>query len=862
MTTPASTTPISVDYTGRDYYALREALIERIKGRVPSWQGNDENDFGVALAEAFAYMGDLINYYIDRIANESYIQTATQRQSIINLAEMLGYKASGYSAATVDVTFTSNLGYKGDVGASALTDGIAELEIPRPPNFPPFVTGDVVVVTGMARSEYNGVFTVSIPSVLTDDPFTMSYVPANYSVSNFTIPGVSITGISGSGTYITITTNVPHTLTAAQQINITGVTPSAYNLTNATVYDVPSVTTFRIASTLTNTYTSGGAITAKGISHSGTYITINTTVEHFIKAGQKVNITGVNPTAYNLTNATVYDVPTTKSFRIESTLTNTYTSGGTVKYSNIDAVDTITKFAIRETGSIVVPSGTQLAADVIIDSVVQQIIFSTVEDAVLEHVTPNGQAGTVETVAVHGVNVSTLEANAANGDNVAGELLGESDGSPNQEFSLKNTEVDATYIKVYVEREEGIFEEWSVVTHIEDSAPGDTTYAIYIDGDENIYIRFGDGVAGAIPPRNARVKATYNFGAGSIGNIPSYSMPSIYDVPGALQRDIIMSKVSVLNAVAATGGTQAESDESIRYNAPKSLRALNRAVTLEDFSNLTLQVFKVGKSNATATSPSSVVVYVAPQRDPASLDLTPGILPNGTLTPEIANLKSSVATFLADKIQIGTTVTVLEPTYVPISVTVRYSVLPQYSSTSVEATIKKTLVSEYAYANTSFAQVITPQDIENIVRSIPGVQNAVVSLLYRTPGGGLNSLVGNPDEMFYLADSNIELSAASSVSTLSGLVVSYNGTEVTLSPSFNSNVINYSGAISGNYSLSVTPTGSSDTTITVNNTATASGSSWTTVLDSEDGPVYRVIITVTAQDNVTTTNYVVALVKS
>ena len=69
----ANEIPVSVDYTSRDYYAIREELIERVKTRIPEWSGNDSSDFGVALIEAFAYMGDIANYYIDRIANEAFI---------------------------------------------------------------------------------------------------------------------------------------------------------------------------------------------------------------------------------------------------------------------------------------------------------------------------------------------------------------------------------------------------------------------------------------------------------------------------------------------------------------------------------------------------------------------------------------------------------------------------------------------------------------------------------------------------------------------------------------------------------------------------------------------------------------------
>ena len=106
--TPVSDIPISVDYTGRDYYSLRETLIQRIQDRIPEWTASDPADFGVALVEAFAYLGDLIAFYIDRVANESLIQTATQRDSILNIAKNYGYIPAGYRQATVDITFANS----------------------------------------------------------------------------------------------------------------------------------------------------------------------------------------------------------------------------------------------------------------------------------------------------------------------------------------------------------------------------------------------------------------------------------------------------------------------------------------------------------------------------------------------------------------------------------------------------------------------------------------------------------------------------------------------------------------------------------------------------------------------------------
>jgi len=133
MTTDPNNIPVSIDYTSRDYYSLRNDIISRIKKNVPTWLGTDPADFGVALVEAFAYMGDIANYYIDRVANESMVSTATQRSSLIDYARATGYTVDGYRAATLNLKF-GNSGATGKTlpaGTVVFADIVANNEVKR-----------------------------------------------------------------------------------------------------------------------------------------------------------------------------------------------------------------------------------------------------------------------------------------------------------------------------------------------------------------------------------------------------------------------------------------------------------------------------------------------------------------------------------------------------------------------------------------------------------------------------------------------------------------------------------------------------------------------------------------------------------
>ena len=121
--TPASNIPISIDYTGRDYYSLRESMIARVQDRIPNWTASDPADFGVALIEAFAYLGDVVAYYIDRTANEAFLKTAVQRQSILNIAQTYGYIPAGFRQASLDVTFSNSSNIAITIPAGSVLSG-------------------------------------------------------------------------------------------------------------------------------------------------------------------------------------------------------------------------------------------------------------------------------------------------------------------------------------------------------------------------------------------------------------------------------------------------------------------------------------------------------------------------------------------------------------------------------------------------------------------------------------------------------------------------------------------------------------------------------------------------------------------
>lgn len=79
------------DYTTRDFVTIRRELGVRAARALPEWQDRDPSDFMNVLIELWAYMGDVMHFYIDRAAREAFLTTATQRESVLALANLYDY---------------------------------------------------------------------------------------------------------------------------------------------------------------------------------------------------------------------------------------------------------------------------------------------------------------------------------------------------------------------------------------------------------------------------------------------------------------------------------------------------------------------------------------------------------------------------------------------------------------------------------------------------------------------------------------------------------------------------------------------------------------------------------------------------
>lgn len=98
--------PTSIDYTSKDYASLRESMLELARYRLPEWTDHSASDLGVLMVDLFAHMGDVLLYYQDRIAAESFLGTASELRSVIELLRLIGYELTPPAASSVALQLT------------------------------------------------------------------------------------------------------------------------------------------------------------------------------------------------------------------------------------------------------------------------------------------------------------------------------------------------------------------------------------------------------------------------------------------------------------------------------------------------------------------------------------------------------------------------------------------------------------------------------------------------------------------------------------------------------------------------------------------------------------------------------------
>ena len=84
---------------------FRNAMLAAIRGKVvlADWRARGKDALGIILLEMWAYVCDVLAFYDEVIANESYLRSARRRPSLRKLIQLLGYLPRPAVAASVNL---------------------------------------------------------------------------------------------------------------------------------------------------------------------------------------------------------------------------------------------------------------------------------------------------------------------------------------------------------------------------------------------------------------------------------------------------------------------------------------------------------------------------------------------------------------------------------------------------------------------------------------------------------------------------------------------------------------------------------------------------------------------------------------
>lgn len=122
-------------------------------------------------------------------------------------------------------------------------------------------------------------------------------------------------------------------------------------------------------------------------------------------------------------------------------------------------------------------------------------------------------------------------------------------------------------------------EVWEQVELLHNSGEADCQYVAELQSDGSLIIRFGDGMKGKmIPPGTDNIRITYRRGNGLVGNCAAHTLEKLAKPHPLIE--------AVQQPFAAFGGNSREPEESLRTHIADKLFAMDRAVSVDDFTRL------------------------------------------------------------------------------------------------------------------------------------------------------------------------------------------------------------------------------------------------------------------------------------
>ncbi|MEO5832701.1 MAG: putative baseplate assembly protein [Nakamurella sp.] len=350
---------------------------------------------------------------------------------------------------------------------------------------------------------------------------------------------------------------------------------------------------------------------------------------------------------------------------------------------------------------------------------------------------------------------------------VRDESIGKSDGSPAQRFPLQRRPVvpweNAAVLQAV--SDEGVTE-WTSVEHFAQSGPTDRHFHVNASDGEVQFgpaIREGDGSLrqyGALPPKGAHLQLeVYRTGGGVSGNV------------GAGQVRVLKTSVPYVSRVenrsAASGGARGEDIEDAKLRGPLVLRSRGRAVTAEDFEELTQQVAPEIARVECLPDNGGVRVLVVPYS--AGDDL--GRIRREELDPLPESLER-IGNYLDERRLIGSRLVIEPPRYRWLTAVVSVRARPRYQADEVRRHVLRAVHELFDPLRGGpegngwpLGRAVQPHEINAVLARIAGVdmsEEITVRLFPADPatgqrGAAVPRLPLDPDEIVFSHEHQVQV---------------------------------------------------------------------------------------------------------